>query len=169
MTVNAKRVASASVCRSSFGRARHSLRISRFASTRFISSPVRFRCGLSSAHCFAYGNLGKHQWTATFYRCQQHFSRGLPFWSLMCGFRQFLHVFAGSAQGAEHTAIRQRDGHMESARPGHSVAVPEKQQAADKAERENDGQERPRHGPDYSTRQAPLRGLSRRLCDHLER
>jgi hypothetical protein len=34
---------------------------------------------------------------------------------LMYRFRQFLNVFAGIAQGAEHTAIRQRDRNMESA------------------------------------------------------
>src|SRR3974390_311630 len=37
----------------------------------------------------------------------------------MYRFRQFLNVFAGVAQSAERTAIRQRDRNMESARPRH--------------------------------------------------
>jgi hypothetical protein len=70
----------------------------------------RFGRGLSSVHCFAHGNLGKHQWTLAFNCFQQHFSCDPPFWPLVRRSRQFLNVFAGIAQGAERTAIRSAAG-----------------------------------------------------------
>ena len=32
-----------------------------------VATWCRFRSGLSSVHCFAHSNLGKHQWTLAFY------------------------------------------------------------------------------------------------------
>ena len=54
-----------------------------------------------------------------------------PFERASQGARQCLDVIARIAQGAEHTAIRQRDRNMKGARPGHSIAL--------KAYRRSDG------------------------------
>jgi len=59
------------------------------------------------------------QQTATLYCGQHHFSRDLPLWPFVLRSRQCLNIIARIAQGAEHTAIWQRDRNMEGARPGH--------------------------------------------------
>jgi len=64
----------------------------------------------------AHRNLGEHQWTFALYCFQHHFSSVLPFCAFVFRSRQCLDVIACIAQGAEHTAIRQRDRNMEGAR-----------------------------------------------------